>query len=177
MNLFSLLVASALLMTGVSVNAAPEIYLVEPMVCKGELNASIPGWADSYNRVGLKVTSFRSMRKNCTLADSTATVPEFFEKTEQIATAMTPEIGNWFNHALTKDGDKVLIPSGAWTNDVELKVTGSKEVDGKRIDTLVGREVVLNKDGKEYFYDYTCEAIVVEQAAHIENNTASCSNP
>jgi len=88
-----------------------------------------------------------------------------------------PEVSGWYDRPLIRDGNKVVIPNGAWPNQVELSIVATKTSGVDRFDTLQGREMILEKDGKSYFYDLTCEAKVVDQASIVVNNTAHCPNP
>lgn len=179
MNSRLLLAVSVFLMMGTVAQAAPELYFVEPMVCTGAVNQRPPGWARSYDQAGVNITSFKSMRKDCTLADSSSTSASYFEKGETVTVSSKPEVADWFDRPLLKDGDTVSLPNGAWPGEVELKIinSGIVAVGGKRTDILKGRQMILKKDGQEYYYDFTCTANVVENPSTIVNNTANCANP
>ncbi len=179
MKLRSLLATLGLLLIGAAAQAAPELYFVEPMVCTGAVNLRPPGWARSYDQAGVNITSFKSMRKDCTLADSSSTSANYFEKGETVTVSSKPEVADWFDRPLLKDGDTVSLPNGAWPGEMELKIinSGIVAVDGKRTDILKGRQLIMKKDGQEYYYDFTCTATVVETPSTIVNNTAKCANP
>ncbi len=170
-------VATAMLTTGATAQAAPELYFVEPMICKGTVNLRPPGWASSYDQAGVKITSFRSVRKDCSTANSSATYTTYFEAKTAVVVDKSLEISGWYSSALVKNGDKVTTPNGAWPRPMQLQITSSKISGGVRTDTLEGREAIFNKDGKEYYYDHVCEAIVVDEASTVLNNTTQCANP
>ena len=116
------------------------------------------------------------MRNDCTLADSVATTADFFGAEQSIITDSKPYLGDWFAGPLKIDGGKVVLPNGAWTGPLVLTVTGSKLTGHGRVDSLEGRELISKKDGKKHFYDFVCEATVVEKGSIIVNKT-SCANP
>lgn len=162
------------LVLSASAQAAGDLYIVEPMVCKAVINQRPPGWADSYDKAGVKVTSFKSMRRDCTLADSSATNPEYFRADETITIDPKPEIAGWFDAPLKKYGNKVVLANGAWPGEVELMIVSSTPTFAGSTDILEGRQMILQKDGQDYYYDFKCEALVVPTASIIENYTSSC---
>lgn len=168
---------AALLITGffgASAYAAGELYIVEPMICQGVLNQRPPQWDPSYDKASVKVTSFKSMRRDCTLADSSATNSEYFRADETITVDPKPEIAGWYGAPLKKYGNKVVLSNGAWPGEAELTIVSSKTTFAGSTDILEGRQMILQKDGQDYYYDFKCEALVVPTASIIENYTSSC---
>ncbi len=117
------------------------------------------------------------MRKDCTLANSSATHSQYFEIQQEIVVDSAPEVSGWYGSPPMKQGNKVVIPNGAWPSEVELTITKTKVSGGVRYDTLKGRELIFRKDGKAYYYDLVCQAKVVDQASTIVNYTRDCPNP
>ncbi len=152
--------------------AKAESYFVEPLICKGQWNAQPPSYHSSYEYATLTVTSFKSVKAaDCSLADSTGTFPDFGQESQK-KTVFNHEfnLGEWFSGPLSKNGNTVSLPFSTWSDGLELEIQSSKMINGKRVDTLVGKDVIY--DG--FHYAMTCEAIVVDTPSHIENNTASC---
>lgn len=174
-RLSNFLILAGLLIVSSGAFATPELYLVETMVCEGQLNQRPPGWDSSFDKAHVKVTSFYSVRRDCTLADSSATTATYFEAAAPIPEDSAPEITGWYGPPLKKNADKVTMPNGAWPDEVELTVTASTTSATGQTDTLQGREMVLQKDGQDYYYDLTCQANVVEKASIVENHTHTCA--
>lgn len=150
--------------------AQAELYFVEPMICKGQWNERPPGYHESFEKAGLKITSFFSVRKkDCSLANSSSTLVDHAYANEEI---VFPEysIGNWLGSPLKIYGKKVIIPNGVRGNNIELTITSSSQENGQRIDSLSGREVLFDN----YYYDLNCTAVVVKKPSHVENNTKNC---
>ncbi len=150
--------------------ANAKSYYVEPMICKGQWNKQPPAYTSGYERGGIKVTSFWSVRKDCSLAPSSATGAEFASITDELKFDESKALGTWIAGPLQIKGKLVSAPMGAWGNPVKLKVVGSKSVNGVRTDLLEGRDIIF----KDYYYDLTCEAVVVSSPSHVENNTGKC---
>lgn len=169
--ILSTLTLSGLLFAG-AIHA--EAYYVEPMICKGQWNKPPPQYHPSYERAGLKIISFWSVRsKDCSLVASSATESEFASGVEDVKFDSSLNLGSWIGAGLDKTGDTVTAQFGAWTQPLTLKVIKSQIVNGIQKDTLEGREVLFD----DYYYDFQCEATVVKRPAHVENNTKNCPQP
>jgi hypothetical protein len=157
-----------------AIGAQAKNYYVQPLICKGKWNKQPPEYHPSYEQAGIKVISFWSVRaSDCSLAPSSSTASEYAPITEELKVDDSLEIGGWYGEPLKADGNKVSAPAGVWANPLELTITSTRTEGGVRKDQLVARDHLFD----DYHYDLVCEATVVENPAHIENNTRNCPTP
>jgi hypothetical protein len=152
--------------------AKAENYYVEPLICKGQWNKTPTGYDASYEYATLTVVSFKTVKANdCSLVDSSGTAADFGVDAQQKTISNEVDyLGSWFSSSVQKNGNTVTLPFGVWGDSLKLEIQGSNVINGKQVDTLVGKDLIFG----EFYYDLTCEAVVVKTPSHIENNTKNC---
>jgi hypothetical protein len=165
MKTLSLIALSLVLVSSAHAEAAK--YIVESLVCVGKINQQPAGMHDDYVQMVLKVTSFRSMRKDGSLADSTETGIEYFNKNAKVNRYVTSFGEVFYSAPLYRFGNKVKNVDG----DLNLTITeGAEKTLGsmKLVGTYGRKESVVGS----YFYNLDCSANVVKKSTRIDDLTA-----
>jgi|GEM_PF-6790007 len=152
---------------------AADLYLVEPMVCRGEIIGNPREMHPSYAQLLMVVTSFKSTRRDGSLADSLEIRNDYAARGEK----MDPETANfgevWQRSPMYVKGDSVFHPSVSGRDDqLKLKIR-SKVINrnGTETHTLTGYLSTEGDVAGRKGYQLECKAVVVENVKRVDDNT------
>ena len=144
-----------------SAEAAQKIY-VDKLECTGPVVNKPSSMHPSYSTIFIEVQSFRSMRRDGTLADSTDWAFGYGKK---------EDVGGerWYNGNLMRSGNKVF------RTDEGLALTIDESYQDKqygfiRLTGTYGRQGTVVGD---YYYKLKCTARVVKKPSRIDDYTAN----
>ena len=147
------------------------LYIVDPMICRGQLLPS-SGAHESYTVLLQKFESFRSTRRNGTLAPSLEVSNTYGNPGEVIneRTAVGQEV--WQLAPLRVTGNKVTHPS--FVGELDLTITQTVTRNGKRTDTLRGTWLQSGSVVSGHGYNLTCTAKVVAVPTRTDDCREGC---
>ena len=160
---------SALLALAALPAIAPDAYLVEPMLCQGRIFGDTSKVHPDYSQVLMKFTSFKSTRKDGSLADSLQIENAYFGPDETVQPESAQFVETWYTGPLKKKGGQVTRASLSGRSDrLELKVLATTGHTEK----LEGEYVIPHGVTGPYGYRLDCTATVVENPSRVDNFTA-----
>lgn len=160
----------ALALTG-SLAQAGSLYLVEPMKCIG---TKVGGGNvhPSFAQVAMTLTSFRSMRRDGSLANSLQVSNVYFNPAEKVVFGQ-PGQEEWFLSPLKlTDSEVSHLSLGSPNESLRLHIVSrGSEYLGRRTDKLEGTWGRPGSVAGDYSYSLKCQAIVVAKASKILDYT------
>lgn len=155
-----------MILGSVSAEAAVQKYIVQDLNCVGKINQKPAYMQDDYVKMVLKVTSFRSMRKDGTLADSAEFGIAYFHKNAKVDRYTDRSHEGWFGSSLLRDGTTVFNSD----RDLNLVIVEGAEKTLGRM-KLKGTYGRTNTPVGSYFYNLDCYADVVKKTSRIDDYT------
>ena len=165
-----------LLLSLIAFSAKAELYTVDPMICKGKLIGDTTQVHTSYTKLLQKFESFQSTRRDGTLANSLEVSNSYASPGERldVSTASWGEV--WQMGPLSLKGKNVVRKDlSGRGDDLALTITGTKTVNGKRVDTLKGTWMNPNSVAGSYGYQLECQATVVKTPSRRDDCRRGCS--
>jgi hypothetical protein len=150
---------------------ADSFYLVEPMICKGKRFGAQQA-SDDYAQLVIRFTSFRSTRRDGTLANSLQVETFYFAPDEDTTIDADSAGERWHLSPLRRDGSRVYHPSLSGRDDrLELRILESSRRQGAVTHTLVGQYIVSGSVVGDYAYKLSCVARVVKTPSRVDDYT------
>lgn len=161
----------AILLISGTFASADVKYLVQSMICKGTITSLLGNQVHpSYSQIGIKLTSFKSMRRDGVLVDSLEWLNTYAGPAEKLDLSFNGYSEQWFMAPLYMNSNKEV-----YKEDLRLKIVSSQPAYGTNVirkDFLVGTYGRPNSVAGSYGYKLTCEATVVSQPQKILDFTA-----
>lgn len=168
MNKFKLI--AMLLISGTFASADVK-YLVQSMICKGTITSLLGTQVDpSFSQIGIKLTSFKSMRRDGVMVDSLEWLNTYAGPTEKLDLSFSGYSERWFMAPLYLNSNNEV-----YKDELRLKIVSSKPAYGTNVlrkDYLVGTFGRPNTVAGSYSYKLTCEATIVSKPQTILDFTA-----
>jgi hypothetical protein len=160
---------SALLALATLPAIASDAYLVEPMLCQGRIFGDTSRVHPDYSQVLMRFISFKSTRKDGSLADSLQIENAYFGPEETVLLDSADFVETWYTGPLRKKGDQVNRSALSGHGDgLELKVSATNGNTEK----LEGDYLIPHGVTGSYGYHLSCTATVVENPSRVDNFTA-----
>lgn len=144
---------------------ASELYIVEPMNCRGEIYGNTDQVHPSYTQLALTLNSARSVRRDQTFADSLEVSEDYAGLGEEVVFNHKAGSGGWYMGPLIVEGKNVTRKNlSNRGDDLNLKIVSSRRKNGQRFDKLVGTWFQEGSVAGAHGYKLTCIAQVVREA-------------
>ena len=171
----TLVLSTLALAFGTQAFAASEIYYVQSMKCEGLVQGDTSRISDDYTKILMKFTSFKSTRRDGSLADSLEIQNAYFGPNEKVEeTENTRWAEGWHGAPLRKSGQRVFRKSlSGRDDDLNLTVKYVQHRRGARIEILEGFYDNGDDVGGTKGYKLRCTANVVseDEVKRIDDNT------